>query len=336
MQPSVKDPMKYLTIALFPILAAGMLHAQGQSSASGAMGGGSGATSLTGSANLPVARIGKNDLIGITVYDSPELTRTVRVDSDGTIRLPMLEKHIQAAGLYPEELEKSITAALVNEQVLVDPVVTVSVVEYRSRPINVVGAVRTPSTFQDTGVVTLLDAITQAGGLADDAGQEILVSRAQPSTDGKTPAMVQRIPVKGLFDGVDTSLNVTLQGGDVVRVPEAGRFYVVGNVKTPGAFVIKDGSQSSVLKALALSQGLSRYSQHTAYVYRTEGGAGGKSVIPIQLKKIMDRKSPDVPLMANDILYIPESGSRRATASTLGMMTMVGVTIGAALLYVYH
>ncbi len=328
--------MKYWTIALIPILTVSAVRAQSQPGAAGTMIAGAGATSLTGSANLPVARIGKNDLIGITVYDSPELTRTVRVDSDGTIRLPMLEKHIQAAGLYPEDLEKALTTALVNEQVLVDPIVTVSIIEYRSRPINVVGAVKTPTTFQDTGVVTLLAAITQAGGLADDAGQEILVSREQPSTDGKTSEMVQRIPVKGLFDGVDASLNVTLQGGDVVRVPDAGRFYVVGNVKTPGAYVIKDGSQSSVLKALALSQGLNRYSTHTAYIYRVEGGSGGKSEIPIQLKKIMDRKAPDVPLMANDILYIPESGSRRATASSLGMMTMVGATIGAALLYVYQ
>jgi polysaccharide export outer membrane protein len=328
--------MKYLTIALMLILTAGALHAQSQPNAARAMSVGVGATSLTGSANLPVARLGKNDLIGITVYDSPELTRTVRVDSDGTIRLPMLEKHIQTAGLYPEELEKAITTALVNEQVLVIPIVTVSVVEYRSRPISVVGAVKTPMTFQDTGVVTLLDAITQAGGLADDAGQEILVSREQPSTDGKTSTIVQRIPVKGLFDTVDPSLNVTLQGGDVVRVPEAGRFYVVGNVKTPGAYVIKDSSQSSVLKALALSQGLNRYSTNTAYIYRVEGGTGGKSEIPIQLKKIMDRKSPDVPLMANDILYIPEAGGRRTTVATLGTMAMIAVAVGTALIYVYH
>ena len=143
--------MKNLAIVLLTLVAAGVLHAQDQPSTTGTMRAGAGATSLNASANLPVERIGKNDLIGITVYDSPELTRTVRVDSDGTIRLPMLEKHIQAAGLYPEDLEKAISADLIDEQVLVDPIVTVSVVEYRSRPINVVGAVRNPVTFQDTG-----------------------------------------------------------------------------------------------------------------------------------------------------------------------------------------
>ena len=190
--------MKYLTIALLSLFVAGQLPAQSPSGAGSPIHGGTGATSLSESTNLPVERIGENDLIGITVYDSPELTRTVRVNEDGTIRLPMLQKHIKAAGLYPEELEKVIMHALIDEQVLVDPIVTVSVVEYRSRPINVVGAVKTPVTFQDTGVVTLLDAITQAGGLADNAGQEILVSREQPIASGNTSALMQTNSCQGL------------------------------------------------------------------------------------------------------------------------------------------
>jgi polysaccharide export outer membrane protein len=121
---------------------------------------------------LPVEKIGPDDLIGITVYDAPELTRTVRVDAGGDIRLPMVPQHIKAAGLYPAELEKAISTVLIQENVLVDPVVTVSVVEYRSRPITVAGAVKTPVTFQATGTVTLLDAITRAGGLTENAGRK--------------------------------------------------------------------------------------------------------------------------------------------------------------------
>ena len=107
--------------------------------------------SMNASSDLPIERIGADDLIGITVYDSPELTRTVRADSNGAIRLPMMEQPINAKGLYPSELEKSIASALIEEHVLVDPIVTVNVVEYRSRPISVVGAVRNPITFQATG-----------------------------------------------------------------------------------------------------------------------------------------------------------------------------------------
>ena len=90
------------------------------------------------SANLPVEKLGPDDLLGISVYDSPELSRTVRVDADGNIRLPMMRQRIPAAGLFPYELEKSITSALISENILVSPVVTVAVVEYRSRPITAV------------------------------------------------------------------------------------------------------------------------------------------------------------------------------------------------------
>src|SRR5712692_1771319 len=92
--------------------------------------------------NLPAQKIGADDLVAISVYDSPELTRTVRVSGEGQIRLPMLHKTIQAAGLVPGELETAIVQALRAEQILVDPVVTVTVAEYRSRPISVVGAVK--------------------------------------------------------------------------------------------------------------------------------------------------------------------------------------------------
>jgi polysaccharide biosynthesis/export protein len=291
---------------------------------------------LNTSSDLPINRIGNNDLLGITVYDSPELTRTVRVDSAGEIRLPMLRRPIKAAGLYPAEIEKSITNALMEEQVLVDPVVTVTVVEYRSRPISVVGAVRTPVTFQATGTVTLLDALSQAGGLTENAGPEILVSQNTVSGEGDTPAEVRRIPVHGLLDAVDPSLNLVLHGGEEVRIPEAGRFYVLGNVHRPGAFSMTDGTQSTVLKALAMAEGLDHFSGNIAYIYRSAGGGGGKQEVAIELKRIMDRKAPDVPLLANDILYVPEATGRKATLTALDRMSLIGSSIGTTLLYVYH
>ena len=101
--------MKCFTVSILALAIAVSASAQQQDSSSHA---GSGATSFSDSSNLPVEKIGRDDLIGITVYDSPELTRTVRVDSDGNIRLPMLQKPIQAAGLYPVQLEKSITMPL--------------------------------------------------------------------------------------------------------------------------------------------------------------------------------------------------------------------------------
>ncbi len=324
--------MRNAAVALLTaIVLAGSIAAQEQLSPTKI---GSGATSLSISSSLPIERIGRDDLLGVTVYDSPELTRLVRVNSSGEIRLPMLQQPIQVSGLYPSELEDAIRGALVDEQILVDPVVTISVVEYRSRPINVVGAVRTPSTFQAAGTTTLLDAISQAGGLTDNAGAEILVSRQQVGADGKSTSLVQRVPVHGLFDAVDPSLNLKLHGGEIIRVPEAGRVYVVGNVNRPGVFPITDGSETSVLKVLALSGGLEHYTQHIAYIYRSEGSGSAKKEIPIQLKKIMDRKSSDVALLGNDILYIPEATGRKTTLTALDRMAIVGAGLGTTLLYI--
>ena len=323
--------MRCLTISLLAIAVASSASAQQQATANHG-----GATSLSEISNLPVEKIGRDDLIGITVYDAPELTRTVRVGSDGDIRLPMLLQHIPAAGLYPAELENSITKALTSENVLVDPIVTVSVVEYRSRPISVVGAVKNPLTFQATGTVTLLDAISQAQGLTENAGSEILVSRQTTDANDKSVMLIQRIPVRGLMSGVEPALNLHLEGGEEIRVPEAGRVFVLGRVKKPGAFFITDGSESSVMKALALSEGLDTFPSHMAYIYRVEGGSGGRNEIPIDLKKIMDRKSPDVPLSANDILYVPDATGARASLKVLETSIGLGAALGVAMIYVYH
>ncbi len=280
--------------------------------------------------NLPIQKIGPDDLIGISTYDAPELTRTVRVGTDGAIRLPMVKERIHVAGLYPSEVETAISEELVKEEILVDPIVTVSVVESRSRPITVSGAVKSPTTFQASGQVTLLDALARANGLAEDAGPEVLVSKDQPGPDGKPISLTQRIVVKALLGGADPELNLKLTGGEQVRVPDAGRVYVVGNVKKPGAFPLHDAAETSVLKALSLSEGLLPYTGEMAYIYRSEGGAGGKNEIPIDLKKIMDRKSPDVPLLANDILYVTDRSGRRSLAH---VMEILGGGIGSAVIY---
>jgi polysaccharide export outer membrane protein len=279
-----------------------------------------------GLANLPAQKIGANDLIAVSVYDTPEFTRTVRVDAEGNVRLPMLQQRVRAEGLLPAQLETAIAAALVAEQILVDPYVTVNIVAYESRPISVVGAVRSPTTFQAVGNVSLLEAITRAGGLAPDAGPEVLVTHTQPGPDGAPISLTRRIPVKSLIDAADPEVNIALYGGEQIRVPELGKIFVVGNVKKPGAFPLQDDDETTVLKALALSEGLTPYAMNTAYVIRRDDRTGHKNEIPIELQKIMRRQSPDVTLLANDILYVPDNSGRR---NTLGVLAKIA-TFGAA------
>lgn len=286
--------------------------------------------------NLPAQKIGSNDLLSISVYGAPELTRTVRVSAEGFLRLPMLKQKVEAKGLMPSDLEEKIAAALSAEEILVDPVVTVNIAEYHSRPISVAGEVKYPLTFQALGKTSLLEALTRAQGLSADAGTEILVTR-QPMTPGGVPR-IERIPVKGLIDGADPVLNVMLEGGEEVRVPQIGRIFVVGNVKHPGAFKIEDGFGLTVLKALAMAEGLMPYAAKQIFIYRHSDSASpeAQQEVPIELRKILDRKLPDVALTANDILYIPDNRTARLTMSTIDRAIGFASTTASGILIYSH
>lgn len=283
-------------------------------------------------ANLPAQALGPDDLIAVSVYDSPEMSRTVRVGSDGFIRLPMLHQRIKALGMYPADLESAIATALKTEHILVDPYVTVTIAEYHSRPISVAGAVRAPLVFQAARPTTLLEAIAKAQGLREDAGREILISKPQPGPDGNPVLLTRRIAVRDLMDNADPEANVLLTGGEEVRIPEVSKIYVVGNVKKPGAFPMQDGSETTVLQMLALAEGLAPYASKEAYIYRREGN-GNKNEIPIPLSKIMSRKSQDVTLQANDILYIPDNSGKRLRTTALDKILMFGSAGATALVY---
>jgi polysaccharide biosynthesis/export protein len=275
--------------------------------------------------NLPSQQLGVDDLVAVSVYDAPELTRTVRVEEDGTIHLPLLENGIKASGLFPGELESAIAAELTGEQILVNPVVKVTVAEYHSRPVSVMGAVKQPLTFQAIGVVTLLDALAKAGGLNDVAGSEILVTR-----DG----MVDHVPVKQLLNDADPAVNYVLHGGEQIRVPDAGKIYVFGDVKKPGAILVRDGTETSVEKVIALAEGLAPFHYKVAYIYRPEA-SGGRQEIPVALDKILDRKAEDVALQVNDLLYIPDAKHKRLAADVVDKLAGFGSSTASGLI-VWH
>jgi polysaccharide export outer membrane protein len=278
-----------------------------------------------GRENLPSQKLGIDDLVAVSVYDAPELTRTLRVEEDGTIHLPLLKDGVQASGLLPRQLETAIAVALKLEQILVDPFVKVTVVEYHSRPISVMGAVRRPVTFQSVGKVTLLDALARAEGLTNDAGTEVLITRG---------GLAERISVKKLMKDADPSVNYELHGGEVIRVPEAGKIFVVGNVRKPGAFAVRDANDNSVLRMVALSEGLMPFAAKEAYIYRRDE-TGAKQEIPVALEKIMQRKSPDVTLETDDVFYIPDNKTRRTTFTVIDRITAFGAATASGLL-IWH
>ena len=280
---------------------------------------------------LPPQPLGVNDLIAVTVYNAEELSLKVRVDGHGVIRLPMLPNPIPAVDVLPSELERAIRQAYVDAGILVNPAVTVAVVEFSSKPVSVIGAVRTPITFNADQPVTLLEALTRAGGLTEEAGSYLLLSR-HPRGAEEEGLLTQRISIVDILESASALESVRLRGGEEVRVPEAGKIYVVGNVKKPGTYRIPNDHQTSILKALALSEGLAPNAMNEAFIYRQSAG-GSKTEIPVDLKKILARKSPDVTLLRDDVLYVPESGKKKATFSAIdkaiafGSATLSGVLV---------
>jgi len=279
--------------------------------------------------NLPVQKIGNEDLLWIQVYDSPEWTRSVRVLEDGMIRLPSL-KPVQAAGLFPVDVEAAIKDELKSEQLLVDPFVSVTILEYHSRPISVSGAVKNPTIFQAIGDVNLLDALAKAGGISDTttAGGELIITRP----NGSTGESIQRIPVRALIEGTDPALNVKLTGGEQIRVPVAATIIVSGNVVESGVFPVQDSGKSTVLTAIGQAKGLGMYRPTKAYIFRADA-TGTKHEIEVPLKAILTRKKPDVELQARDLLYIPNNRRGEINAQLITILSGVGASTASALVY---
>ncbi len=321
--------MRKLTVAIVIVSSVISIAATAQRLSSPQPGPASSAAPVAiGGSNLPFQPIGASDLVRLAVDDSPELSQTFRVDQQGNLNLPLLSKPIPAAGLMPDALRDEITATLKAQHLLVDPVVDVSVVEYRSRDVTIAGAVKTPMTLQELGNLRVLDALSQAGGLLPDAGPEIIVEQANGSS--------QRISVRELFDGLHPQLNIPVLAGAQIRVPECEQVFVVGDVKRPGAFPFQDAQDTTVLKMLALSGGLDSFSLKKAYIYRTDPGSTQKTEIEVPLRRILDRKSEDVKLAPNDILYVPINGKLKASASVLNHVTGMGNAAVSAAIWSSH
>jgi polysaccharide export outer membrane protein len=276
------------------------------------------------STNLPVQKIGKEDLLSVQIIDLPELSRSYRVTNNGQIRMPMLKEMINVEGLYPGDIEGLIAEELKREQLMVDPFVTVSVVEYHSRPISVTGAVKNPTVFQAIGTVNLLDALARAGGPVDNAGGEIIITK--PNGDTGTQ-FTQTIQLRALMLGGDPNLNIKLTGGELIRIPIIGTVVVTGNVHLSGVYPVQDTGNTTVLTAIAQAQGMGDFKPPMVYIYRPDD-QGVKHEIPVNIKGILARKIPDVQLQAHDVLYVPDNNGKKNLS--LWADRISGVGTGAA------
>src|SRR5882672_3462616 len=351
--------------------------------------------------------IGRGDVLNIEVLDVKELSREVRVSQTGTIGIPLLPVRLYVAGLTEVQGEQKIAEVLEAHGLVSHPQVSVSVKERKSKPITVVGAVQHAMVYQADRPVTILEVLAEAGGIANDAGDTVIVTRPSkepPADSSEPPAIGAEDPApmttpkestptgpareepassagsasnissarKTVFTGPASTAspdavanppasneppplsntitinldelvesgsatnNIILQAGDIVTVPHAGIAYILGAVSKPGGYVMaNDRSQMSTLKILALSGGLSRTAKKDRAVIIRKDSQGQQHEVAVDLKKVLERTSEDVPLQPSDILYVPDSASKQAMYRALEFGLALGA--GVALYRVaYH
>lgn len=248
-------------------------------------------------------RVGPKDLLEISVFGADELSRTVRVSEDGKVTLPLLGE-VLVDGLTKSEVEKKL-GQLLGEKYVQNPQVTVFIREYQSKRVSVLGAVEKPGPYQLLGRQTLMQIISEAGGLTRDAGNEIVIIRQLP--DGSSTSL--RISIDDLFLKGDAKLNVPMEAGDIVNIP-VDKFvvvYVFGQVKNPGALQVKKSNIPTLLQAIAQAGGFTDRASKGGVIIKRKDEAGKEKEIKVNVRSILKNKIKDVQLLENDTIYVPES-----------------------------
>lgn len=264
-------------------------------------------------------KFGVGDLLEVSVYNVPELATKTRISNSGEIYLPLID-YVHVAGLTQEEAQALIEKRLEDGGFVRNPHVTIFVDEAESQGVTLLGEVSRPGIYPDTPDHKLYAVLSEAGGFSAVASRKIAIIRK-----GKADAIRVDLP-RDLAD--DLSGNIDVLPGDTITVPRAAIVYVVGDVGKPSGLLIDNGTLT-VLQALALAGG----TNHTAkmgsvrLIRKTPSGGMVESRVP--LKKMMEAKAPDVPLQADDILFVPMSGVKvaagRVTDAAISAATAVSV-----------
>ena len=245
-------------------------------------------------------RLEAGDLVEVGVYNVPELTTKARVSSKGEIYLPLID-YVHVTGLTAEEAEGRIQKRLSDGGFVKNPHVTLFVDQYASQGASVLGEVARPGVYPVPGQQRLFDLISAAGGFTEKAGRSITdTHRDQPDKPVTVPLS------RNVSDNPES--NIPVLPGDTIIVRKADLVYVVGDVGRPSGFLM-DSGHLTVLQAIALAGGTTRTANlGGARIIRR--GPDGLSETPVELKKILRAKAPDVTMQADDILFVPTSAAK--------------------------
>jgi polysaccharide export outer membrane protein len=279
--------------------------------------------------------LGPNDEISFWGIDAEEIVnKRFRIDPDGEVSLPMVGR-LQAAGLTIRQFEEVLNKQL--SAYIREPHIVVTIAEFRSQPVTVVGAVKSPGTYQLQGRKTVVEMISLAGGFREDAGNTIKITRelewgkiplSDASIDPGHKFSVAEIRIKEILEARNPQENILMMPHDVVTVPRGELIYVIGDVKKAGGFILTERSNMSVLQALSMAEGLGNTANTShSKILRLESGQEQRTEIALNLKKILDGTSNDVPLQAGDILFVPGSAAKKVGVRTVEAMVQIGTGV---------
>jgi len=245
--------------------------------------------------------VGPRDVLEIRVLEDPTINARAVVSDDGQIVLNVLER-VQVSGLTASEIEARLKS-LLEAGYLTKATVFVQVVEYASKPISVIGAVVRPGRISATGSTTLIQAITQAGGLTAGHGRELYVLRT--GRNGLTEQV--SVDIDELMVAGNPDLNIPLAPNDLVNVPADApiTIYIMGEVMRPGKAQFRSSQTPTLLQAIADAGGPTDRASRTAIIKRLENGK--QQSLRVNFKDIIRGKKPDVLLKDNDTVWLDEA-----------------------------
>jgi polysaccharide biosynthesis/export protein len=268
-------------------------------------------------------RLGPGDEIKVQQANAEELDgKTARIDDKGYANLPLAGR-VQLSGLTLEEAETTIALRL--SRLLLNPQPVLSITEYRSQPVSVLGAVNTPGVIQLQGRKTLVEMLSLAGGPRPDAGTTVQVTRRltngnlplkNASPDPSNQYSIANVDLSALLKGNNPADNIVVLPQDIISVPRAEMLYVIGDVRKPGGYPLNTNGALSVLQAVSMAEGLApSASPRNAKIFRPRADSPGgteKDEIPVDVAAILQGKKADVQLKPQDILFVPDSASKKA------------------------
>jgi polysaccharide export outer membrane protein len=275
--------------------------------------------------------LGPNDQIEVRSLHVPEMDgKPLRLDASGGIDLPLIGR-VKAAGLTIDELRGQIREQL--DEYVRDPQVSVEIVAFRSQSVTVMGAVKNPGVFYLERPTTLATALSLAGGVSPEGADTVAVSRAKDcgsALPGGRPNDSGRLSASLRVSASDSPRagDVLVCPDDILSVPRARLVYVLGEVHKPGGFLLRDGESISVLQALSLAEGPQRTAgtKH-ARLLGPVPGQGVRTEKEIDLAKILSGQAPDIPLAADDVLFVPNSAPRSAAMRALEAALEMGTGV---------